>query len=99
MSKGTEKFDAICGNCAGIDLVDITVGAIAGASRGGNARCAVIADIDRRQRRDRPGRRGSPISRRLHAIQEYLEHGLVGTRIDAPSHPDVLPGGCIEALR
>ena len=24
MSKGTEAFDAICGNCAGIDLADIT---------------------------------------------------------------------------
>ena len=25
MSKGTEAFDAICGNCASIDLADITV--------------------------------------------------------------------------
>lgn len=25
MSKGTEAFDAICGNCAGIDLTNITI--------------------------------------------------------------------------
>ena len=25
MSKGTEAFDAICGNCAGTDIADITV--------------------------------------------------------------------------
>ena len=25
MSKGTEAFDAICGNCAGVDIAEITV--------------------------------------------------------------------------
>ncbi len=47
MGKGTEAFDAICGNCAGIDLADITVDDVrAQAAIYGSSEEETLAAID-----------------------------------------------------